>query len=277
MAQQEINELKSILGIVESKNKVYEEHKAIYDQGRREVEELKRTLTSFQNKWDLQNKELLAMKAKYDEMYEAYTETEKVINQRVSKVERNLHMKEEEVVRLKQILYGKEDIIRKISIAYEQSKNGFEGYLDQIEYYKAKLDEYEQNNDEELVIQNKNLRQQNKQLLITLMNHLTKINKHGSINRKKKKKSGCLDTSGKKNSKTKTKSSQRRHSSKRKIRKGRIERPIALTSDRYFNNSNSLMNYKNLSSMTAINKNLINIQNYHGINNYQSFDTVAAK
>lgn len=55
-------------------------------------------------------------------MYEIYYETEKVVTERVQKIERNLHMKEEEVARLKQILYGKEDDIRKVSIAYEQCK-----------------------------------------------------------------------------------------------------------------------------------------------------------
>lgn len=29
--------------------------------------------------------------------------------------------------------------------------------------------------------------------------------------------------------------------------------------------------------MTAMNKNLMNIQNYHGINNYQSFDSTLNK
>lgn len=29
--------------------------------------------------------------------------------------------------------------------------------------------------------------------------------------------------------------------------------------------------------MTAMNKNLINIQNYHGVNNYQSFDSTLNK
>ena len=108
--------------MLRANNREYEEHKSIYDQGRKEVEGLKQELASFKSKCDSQSKELTAMKVKYDEMYEIYTETERVINQRVSKVERVLHMKEEEVVRLKQILYGKEDIIRKISIAYEQSK-----------------------------------------------------------------------------------------------------------------------------------------------------------
>ena len=86
------------------------------------VAELKQSLDEYKNKWDQHQKEYKELQAKYNEIYEICYETEKVINQRSAKLERNLHMKEEEVVRLKQILYGKEDIIRKISIAFEQTK-----------------------------------------------------------------------------------------------------------------------------------------------------------
>ena len=98
------------------------------------------------------------MKDKYDQMYEAYYETEKVINDKVCKIERNLHMKEEEVVRLKQILNNKEDIIRKVSIAYEQSKNSLEEYQDQIEYYKHQIEEYEKLDQNNLLVENQNLK-----------------------------------------------------------------------------------------------------------------------
>ena len=78
--------------------------------------------------------------------------------------------------------------------------NGIESYIDQIEYYKAKVDELEQNYNNDLEIQNKNLRQQNKQLLISLMDNLTKVNKSGSVDKKRKRKSRCLDSSGKRKS-----------------------------------------------------------------------------
>ena len=117
-------------------------------------------------------------------------------------------MKEEEVVRLKQILNNKEDIIRKVSIAYEQSKNSLEEYQDQIEYYKHQIEEYEKLDQNNLLVENQNLKMQNRQLMVTLMNHLTKANSRKGSKKKKRsrfggtlmggydsRKSGLLDSS----------------------------------------------------------------------------------
>lgn len=122
LAQQEIYELKSTLNTIEHKAKEYTENRDVYDKGIREMSDLKQSLAEYKSKCAQQQAELQQLKAKYDEMHEIWYETEKVISQRISKTERNLNMKEEEVARLKQILYGKEDVIRKISIAYEQTK-----------------------------------------------------------------------------------------------------------------------------------------------------------
>lgn len=122
LAQQEIYELKSTLNTIEHKAKEYTENRDVYDKGIREMSDLKQSLAEYKSKCAQQQAELQQLKSKYDEMHEIWYETEKVISQRISKTERNLNMKEEEVARLKQILYGKEDVIRKISIAYEQTK-----------------------------------------------------------------------------------------------------------------------------------------------------------
>lgn len=218
------------------------------------------------------------MKKKYDEMYVVYHETEKVINQRVSKVERNLHMKEEEVVRLKQILYGKEDVIRKVSIAYEQAKNDLEDYIEQIDIFKAKINEYETLDHNELITQNRNLKTQNKQLLMALMNHLTQPRSRKSSKKKKSRfsgtlisnpefrKRGALDHSVKHKSQQKRKkTSHRKHSSKRGQKAAGL------------NNFSSLLDNRNVPSLRSVNKKLINVQNSQLANNYQSFDNTLNK
>lgn len=199
-------------------------------------------------------------------MYELYYETEKVVSRRVQKIENNLHMKEEEVVRLKQILYGKEDDIRKVSIAYEQAKGDMESYIEQIDYLQQKLQDYEGSEHHQLVVDNKNLRIQNKQLLSTLMNHLTRSHsRKGS--KKKNRLSGTLvsnselrkrkifDHSSKRSQSKYKKRSHRKSSSKRRL-KGE---------------------YRNVPSLRSINKNMMNANNNNLINNYQSFDTTLNK
>jgi hypothetical protein len=210
-------------------------------------------------------------------MYEMFHETEKVVNERVGKFERNMHMKEEENVRLKQILYGKEDVIRQVSIAYEQAKTDVEAYEDHIDFYKMKIQKYENETPDDLRADNMNLKAQNKQLLITLMSHLTKSKPRKSSKSKKSRFSGTLvsnselrrrsglDTSKRTLSKKK-KASHRKHSSKR-----RHKRDIIL------NNLNSMLDYRNNASLSAMNKNLINIQNSQLVNNYQSFDSTLNK
>jgi len=203
-------------------------------------------------------------------LYELSHETEKVVNEKISKVERTLHMKEEEVVRLKQILYGKEDIIRKISVAYEQSKTNVEEYVDEISYYKQEMSKFDQGEYEQLLSENQNFKIQNKQLLVTIMKNLTKSSRKGSkkrsrlngtlINSEIRKKSG-YDTHSKRRQQ-KRKKSYRKHSSKRKYRK-----EIAL------NNFNSLLDYRKVPSLSVMNKNLVNIHNNQMMNNYQSFDS----
>lgn len=150
------------------------------------VDELQKKVSHYQTQCEQQESELKTMRTKYDEMYEYYTETEKVVTKRIEGIESNLHMKEEEVVRLKQILYNKEDVIRKISIAYEQAKNNLESYIDEIEYLNHRLTETDNREFNKLVYDNQNLRQQNKQLLTMLMNHLTKVNRSKSDRKKKK-------------------------------------------------------------------------------------------
>lgn len=209
-------------------------------------------------------------------MYEMFHETEKVVNERVAKFERNMHMKEEENVRLKQILYGKEDVIRKVSIAYEQAKTDLESFEDQINYYKKKQQDYESESPDNLYVENRSLKAQNKQLLITLMNHLTKSKTRKSSKGKKSRFSGTLISnselrkSGLDNSKRrlsrKKKSSHRKHSSKRRHKR-----------DMVLNNFGSMIDYRNVPSLSAMNKNLINIQNNQVANNYQSFDSTINK
>lgn len=218
------------------------------------------------------------MKQKYDEMYVFYHETEKVVSQRVSKIERNLHMKEEEVVRLKQILYGKEDVIRKVSIAYEQAKNDLEDYIEQIDIFKAKINDYETLDHNELITQNRNLRVQNKQLLMALMNHLTQPRSRKNSKKKKSRfsgtlisnpelrKKGALEHQSKhKSQQRRKKASHRKHSSKRRQKAAGL------------NNFSSLLDYRNIPSQSAINKNLINMKNSQLANNYQSFDNTLNK
>lgn len=77
------------------------------------------------------------MKVKYDEMYEMHTDTEKVVGDRIKKVEDNLYMKEEEVSRLKELVYQKETIIRNISGAHEQHKMNIEKLEDEIYYHQS--------------------------------------------------------------------------------------------------------------------------------------------
>ena len=236
------------------------------------------------------------MKSKYDEMYRYYTETETVVQERISGIENKLNMKEQEVLRLKQIIYGKEDIIRKVSIAYEQAKNNLEDYIDEIEYLKQRLSEHEGQEYSQVVLDNQSLRSQNKQLLTMLMTHLTNVDKRSGSNKSKKKsklndtminndykRQSFLNASMKRRSKQKIKPQARRKpSSKRKSKKIKVGRARALTSDRYFNNSNQLQDYRNLSSLTPLNKNLIRIQNSfnqvnNNNNNYNSFDNTLDK
>jgi hypothetical protein len=124
------------------------------------------------------------MQIKYDEMYELYYDTEQVVNKKMSAVQHALSIKDQEVIKLKQILYEKEDMIRKVSIAYEQYKSNIETYEDEITYLKtenmrllnniALIQKHDKNN---LFFQVQNLKLQNKQLLQALMNHLTKTSR----------------------------------------------------------------------------------------------------
>lgn len=195
------------------------------------------------------------------------------------------------MTRLKQILFGKEDVIRKVSIAYEQAKNNVETYIDEIEYLRIQVQEAENKGNNQIVVQNENLKAQNRQLLMMLMNNLTKINRRSSEKRKNKKnkfggtlmtsteikKPSFLDSSQKSRSKHRIKTLKRKHSSKRRSKKPKQGRARALTSDRYFNSSQYPSNPHNLSSLTPLNKNLINIQNNILSNNYQSFDSTLDK
>jgi myosin heavy subunit len=238
------------------------------------VEELQEKVTNYQSKCEQQASELNSMKTKYDEMYIYCTNTEKVVNERV-------HMKEQEVIRLKKILFGKEDIIRKVSIAYEQAKNNLESYVDEIEYLKQRLATHEGDEGSQIILDNESLRSQNKQLLNMLMSHLTNIDKKQESSKSKNKKLGntvkVINASMKGRSKQKIKpTSKRRCSAKRKSKRAKAGRARALTSDRYFNNMNQLQDYRNMSSLTPLNKNLINIQNNMN-NNYQSFDNTLDK
>lgn len=96
-----------------------------------------------------------------------------------------MYKKEEEVTRLKQILYGKEDVIRKVSIAYEQAKNNVESYIEEIDYLRIKIQDKENQNNDQIFVQNENLKVQNRQLIMMLMDHLTKVNRKSSEKRRK--------------------------------------------------------------------------------------------
>lgn len=118
--------------------------------------------------------------------------TENIIQQEVSKYEQKFHMKEEEWARLKQILYTKEDIIRKISVAYEQSKADEESFQDQLDHYKSQISELEKMTPDALMAENINLKEQNKQLIITLIDYFTKPGSRKRSKRKKNRFSGTL-------------------------------------------------------------------------------------
>lgn len=102
--------------------KEYSDNRELYEKAIQEYQTLHASLADYKAKCDQQQKAYKELQDKYNELYELSHETEKVVQRRVAAVDRARHMKEEEVARLKQILYGKEDVIRKISIAYEQSK-----------------------------------------------------------------------------------------------------------------------------------------------------------
>lgn len=216
-----------------------------------------------------------SLKNKQDEINKIYQETEELIKNEVKKYEQKYHMKEEECTRLKQILYTKEDIIRKISIAYEQVKNEEEAFKDQIEYYREKAKEIEKLPSHSLLEENINLKEQNKQLLVTLIGHLTKKRSLSRKSSKRKKsrlngtqvniqklRKSVVDNSKMRLSRRK-KGSQRKHSSKRRKNKERMN----------LNNLNSMLEYKYMPSLTSMNKNLAKNHNNQLINNYQSFDS----
>jgi len=83
-------------------------------------------------------------------------------------------------------LYKKEEIIRKVSVAYEQAKSEMETYEDQISYFKDKLKESEHIQSKNIIEENQNLKEQNKQLLITIIDNLTKSRSRSQSKSKRK-------------------------------------------------------------------------------------------
>lgn len=55
---------------------------------------------------------------KYDEMYRVYSETEKVVAERLKTYSDKLLDKEKEIEKLKEIVYEREASIKKISVAH---------------------------------------------------------------------------------------------------------------------------------------------------------------
>ena len=153
-----------------------------------------------------------------------------------------------------------------------------ETFEDQIDYYKDKIKEYEKLATQNIMEENKNLKEQNKQLLITLIDHLTKSRSRRRSKRKKNHLSGtlinaqkirksALDNSRRRLSRRK-KGSQRKHSSKRRANKDRIN----------LGNLNSMMEYKYMPSLTSMNKNFVKEFKINKlVNNYQSFDSTLNK
>lgn len=159
----------------------------------------------------------------------------------------------------------KKMIYAKYQLLMSNVNNDMEEYVDQIDYLTSQLKEYEESDQQALITENRNLRIQNKRLLTTLMTHLTEVKSRKS-SKKKNRLSGTLvnnndlrrrmrDNSSKRKHHKYKKKSHRKHSSKRRGKK----------------------DYRNVPSLSAINKNIMNIQNSNLINNYQSFDSTLNK
>lgn len=205
----------------------------LYEQACKQVEVLKNTLEDTHRRNGILEEEVNKLRLKEaeynsnnkeNEIDEIYRNQENYMQQEIMKYEQKYLMKEEEWVRLKQILYSKEDIIRKISVAYEQSKADEDTYQDQIEHYKSQINDLEKVSPQKLIEENLSLKEQNKQLIVTLLNHLTRSSSGKKSKRKKARFSGTMvnlhktrksqhDNSRHRLSRKK-KSSQRKHSSK---------------------------------------------------------------
>ena len=172
---------------METRAREDESNRQVYEEGAKEINGLRTQLQEFKDKAQRQEVELNEVKSKFKEMQELCDETEKVIQRRVGKYEKNLAMKEEEVARIKQILYGREDEIKNMANALEQAGHEIQARGEEIDYYRQKVREYEQESPENLISQNLNLQAQNKQLLVMLINHLTKSKaRKGSKSKKNK-------------------------------------------------------------------------------------------
>ncbi|CAI2366782.1 unnamed protein product [Moneuplotes crassus] len=213
----------------------------LYEQTCKQVEALKRALNGSQHRNEILEDEINKLRLKEaeynsqnkdNEISEIYKNTENIIQQEVSKYEQKFHMKEEECARLKQILYTKEDIIRKISVAYEQSKADEDSFQDQLDHYKSQISELEKMTPDALMAENMNLKEQNKQLIITLIDYFTKPRSRKRSKRKKNTFSGTLmninklrksaqEHSRRRLSRRK-KGSQRKSSSKKRSHKDRV-------------------------------------------------------
>lgn len=139
-------------------------------------------------------------------------------------------MKEEECARLKQILYTKEEVIRKISVAYEQSKTDEEAFQDRVEVYKSQIKALQKASPENLIKENLSLKEQNKELIVTLIDHLcqSKSRSRKRSKRKKSRFSGTLVNL----KKSAGEHSRRRLSKKKKVNRGRMASNKRLYKDR---------------------------------------------
>ena len=128
---------------------------------------------------------------------------------------------------------SKEQVIEELEQERDQAKNQIKAYVQKIEHHEIysnqRLSEYQNQDMDQILIDNQNLRVQNRQLLVILMNHLTNINKKIVKKKKRKNKFGAtiltnsknrkqmyIETSSKRRSKIRNRSHNKRYSSKRK-------------------------------------------------------------
>jgi hypothetical protein len=137
---------------------------------------MEKELINLKRKFEIIKNEKLRRDEEFKELIKVKEDPENFINQKLDDFNKKLQIKEAELHRMKLTLKDKETTIRSISIAHTEFKQQLESLREELlfnqserETLSRKLNIIEKGDSKGALLQNENLREQNKKLLAALM------------------------------------------------------------------------------------------------------------